>query len=165
MLVASKTRCLLRMQFYAHNLPPSPMDPYSPPFSPVVTYVSPNGGEQPVFYPQGPPPIQVDDVEYDANIHPYWRDRVVPRPGFKSSRTLGPTPESIRIIIKNPNESKSNRPQLLPPRRITLKNPDGSLKWSQQLPPRSQVLPKKQNPQKTENKEKSSLPSPTIVRT
>jgi hypothetical protein len=121
------------------------MDPYSPPFSPVA-YLSPTipYANQQIFYPQDQPLIPVDDVQYDSNIHPYWRDRVVPRPGFKSSRTLGPTPESSRIIIKDPKKSHQSNKQLL-------------------LPPRSYVLPKKQIPEKTQNKEKSPDPSPTIV--
>lgn len=62
-------------------------------------------------------PIQVDDAQYDSNIHPYWKDRVVPRPGFRSPRALGPSPETNRIVIKDPKKSNEpNKQQLLPPR-------------------------------------------------
>ncbi|KAF9451324.1 P-loop containing nucleoside triphosphate hydrolase protein [Macrolepiota fuliginosa MF-IS2] len=101
-----------------HISPQPPMDPYSPSYSPIA-YTSPTSfNHQQVFYqPQALSPIQVDDAQYDPNIHPYWRDRVVPRPGFRSPRALGPTQESSRIVIKapiKPNESGSK--QLLPPR-------------------------------------------------
>lgn len=135
------------MQFYSPRPPLSPMDPYSPPFSPTA-YGSPtiSYANQSTFYPQDPAPIPVDDVQYDPNIHPYWRDRVVPRPGFKSSRALGPTPESSRIVIKNPNKLNQSSKQQL-------------------LPPRSYAVSKKQSQDKNEIKAKSPDSSPTIVST
>ncbi|KAJ3554546.1 hypothetical protein NP233_g12400 [Leucocoprinus birnbaumii] len=96
----------------------SPVDHYSPPYSPS-SYI-PHG--RPHFYypgPHGPAPIQVDDAQYDSNTHPYWKDRVVPRPGFRSPRTLGATVESARIVIKDPrNLNEIQTKQLLPPRSL-----------------------------------------------
>ncbi|KXN83986.1 putative RNA helicase SDE3 [Leucoagaricus sp. SymC.cos] len=108
------------------------MDPYSPPYSPL-NYVSPTnpyGHHHHQFYYASPPHngpspnlIQVDDAQYDSNIHPYWKDRVVPRPGFRSSRALGPAAESNRIVIKDPKALKNTQTkQLFPPRSLNQSN-------------------------------------------
>lgn len=106
-------------QQYLQPLPQPPMDPYSPPYSPT-TFASPTNPyvhHQPFFYPHGASPIPVDDAQYDSNVHPYWKDRVVPRPGFRSPRILGPTAESSRITIKDPTKSNgTHTKQLIPPR-------------------------------------------------
>lgn len=99
------------------NLPLPPMDPYAMPYlppgygPPPIPY-----GHQQFFYPQESL-VQTDDAQYDLSVHAHWRDRVVPLPGFRSSRTLRPTPESSRIIIRDPKKSpQTNKKQLLPPR-------------------------------------------------
>jgi hypothetical protein len=94
------------------------MDHYSPPYSPAG-YASPTNayGHHHFYYPHDASPIQIDDIQYDPNIHPYWKDRVVPRPGFRSPRALGTTAENNRIVIKDPkNSNQTQTKQLLPPR-------------------------------------------------
>lgn len=104
--------------------PQSHMEQYSPPYS-RTAYAPPTSpyGHQQLFYPQPISPIQVDDAQYDSSIHPYWKDRVAPRHGFRSPRTLGPPPESSRIVIKDPKKSnETSSKQLLTPRSHTKSN-------------------------------------------
>lgn len=122
-----------RTMAYQHSLnvpSQSPMDHYSPPYSPSSYGSSTNPyGHQHFYYPPGRSPIQVDDAQYDPNIHPYWKDRVVPRPGFRSPRALGPTAESNRIVIKDPRTSNETQTkQLLPPRSHNKSNQKKSSK-------------------------------------
>ncbi len=93
------------------------MDPYAPPYSPLA-YAPPNNpySHQQFFYPQEGL-VQRDDIQYDSSVHSYWKDRTVPAPGFRSPRTLRPTLENNRIVIKDPKKSpETSKKQLLPPR-------------------------------------------------
>ncbi|KAF5353338.1 hypothetical protein D9756_008084 [Leucocoprinus leucothites] len=141
------------MMPYQHPPRVPPMDHYSQPYSPS-SYASPTSpyGHQQIYYPgpHAPDLIQVDDAQYDSNTHPYWKDRVVPRPGFRSPRTLGSTADNNRIVIKDPKNLKETQTkQLLPPRSLNqsnqLKSPPQNRKTSENKVESSESLPLAKN--------------------